>query len=186
MKSSVQHTSKEQVQAQRQAKRAAKHKVQDSARQIIETLPSAAATSSKPPTADAETPKLANTVIETPPAVAVLPNKSREDILAERELKKKTKLAGKQNRTASVATTLVVAGDTNCVDESKVTVATGIVPPVIVPAKVVLSKTERRAKQEAQRLAKSKTTATADSSAKEAATKSGVDAKPIVTVNLLH
>lgn len=178
MKLSGQPTSKEQVQALRQAKRAAKHKVQDSARLIIEPPPTIAAVISKPPTVDSVIPKSSNTVVSTPPSAAALVTKSREDILVERELKKKAKLAGKQKHSvAPVAATSVVAGETN---SSNV-----IVPIVIVPTKVVLSKSERRAKQEAQRMAKSESTPLKPmaKTSKDATAKNGVDTS-IVTVRL--
>lgn len=177
MKPSCQATPKEQLQSQRQAKRAAKHKVQDSARQIIESSP-VAAVISKPPSVDDVKP-IPKTAVSVSPAAAAVPSKSREDILAERELKKKAKSAGKQNHSASVAATSVVVSETNS--------TSGIVPPVIVPAKVVLSKAERRAKQEAQRLAKTESTTLkpAAKTARDATARSGVDAKPILTVGLL-
>lgn len=174
MKPVCQPTSKEQVLAQRQAKRAAKHKVQDSARQIIETPP----TTANPPIIDSVKPKSANSVVSTPPAAATEPTKSREDIMAERELKKKAKLAAKQKQSEPVAATAVVVGEIKS--------ANVIVPAVILPAKVVLSKSERRAKQESQRLAKSESMPNkpAPKTAKEATAKSGVDTKTIATVGL--
>lgn len=179
MKPICQPTSKEQVQAQRQAKRAAKHKVQDSARQIIEPPPTIEAVISKPPTVDSVTPQSTKTGVLTPLAAAAALTKSREEILAERELKKKAKLAGKQNHSAPVAATSVVVVETNC--------AIGIVPAVSLPPKVVLSKSERRAKQEAQRLAKSASIPPkpAAKTTRDATAKSEVDTKSIVTVSRL-
>lgn len=148
---------KAQVLAEREAKRlaklAAKHKLVDSARNIGDSSPEHSAPSSATvvPVPIAAT----STTSAITDDATVAPEKSREEVIAEREAKKLAKLAAKTKTTPSAAVSEVI----------------GKVAALSVADKPVLSKAERRAKQEAQRAVKA---AAGASGAVTAAAKSGV------------
>lgn len=147
--------SKEQILAEREAKRlakqAAKHKIVDSARDIGDTSPvknAPVAEASKPIVA-AEKPKsIAAQVTESS-------EKSREEVMAEREAKKLAKLAAKNKGKASDGGAVVAASAPAAASPAAAVIAvTAKVEEMKIADKPVLSKAERRAKQEAQRAAK--------------------------------
>lgn len=142
------------VLAERDVRRVAKQKVQDKSR----NLDSASPTKPAPKQDPIVEPKVERKVNQTPAgttsqkldaAVPVKPEKSREEVIAERELKKQAKLAKKTKTTDVVPPAAIGTLATTEVITKKLETVT-------IAEKPVLSKAERREKQEAQRAAKAK------------------------------
>lgn len=143
--------SRESVLAERDARRLSKQKVQDKSRDLGNTSPTKSVQKQ-------ETVKIEDKLTQTPsPKVdagvaksEIKIEKTREEVMAERELKKQAKLAKKSKTTETTvpSSATVVATTTETIAKK--------LENVTVSEKPVMSKAERREKQEAQRAAKAK------------------------------
>lgn len=148
--------SRDSVLAEREARRTAKQKVQDKGRNLANASPTKSIQKQEAMVAK----KIDEKVSQTPSqkldvVVANSENKSeksREEVIAERELKKQAKLAKKTKTTESAPGATGTSTTTTTTTES---IAKKL-ENVTISEKPVLSKAERREKQEAQRAAKAK------------------------------
>lgn len=148
--------SRESVMAEREARRLAKQKVQDKSRNLANVSPKKSIQKDEPvgKTKMEEKVSQISTVTNSEKLEKSIgpaeckSEKSREEIMAERELKKQAKLA-KKTKTADV---LQSSNETKTPTDG----ITKKLEKVSISEKPVLSKAERREKQEAQRVAKAK------------------------------
>lgn len=138
--------SREQILAERQAKKSSKKKETPETVKKVDPTPSQPATK---PVVKVETPQVPKVEAPKPSQETVKSDKTREQILAEREAKKQAKLAGKGKKPdiepvkkEEIEKVVVKIENLEIKEE--------------VDGKKVLSKAERRAIQEAQRAAKAK------------------------------
>lgn len=152
--------SREGVSADKDVRRLAKQKVQDKSRNLGNASPTKSAQKEEPAVVEKKIEvKVSQTAAGTTASqkldqVVGKPDnkseKSREEIMAERELKKQAKLAKKTKTTEDLPPPATVTTSTTTETITKK------LANVTVAEKPVLSKAERREKQEAQRAAKAK------------------------------
>lgn len=153
--------SRDSVLAEREARRTAKQKVQDKGRNLANASPTKSIQKQEPMAAKKIDEKVGQTpsVTQSQKLEAVVANpenkseKSREDVIAERELKKQAKLAKKTKTTETVPAETGISTTTTTITTESIAKK---LENVTISEKPVLSKAERREKQEAQRAAKAK------------------------------
>lgn len=149
--------SRESVLAEREGRRLAKQKVQDKSRNLGNTSPTKSVQKQEPivekkiegkvnqTTSTVTTSQKLDTVVVQPESKS---EKSREEVIAEREAKKQAKLAKKTKTTDTLPPPIQTTTTTEEITKK--------LEKVTITEKPILSKAERREKQEAQRAAKAK------------------------------